>query len=194
MSNELQLTPGIAPTGSTVYAMVFDSTGQAWNTTGTPAFGTFTSTRGDFDIAMTEVSGTGLFRASMVGTAGFRRWQYWLQAGGSPSATADVLLGVGYGWWSGSALVSFSTNTSGGALPTADQIADTTLRRTMASVESSSDGEAVSVGSLYGLVQQAQESSRSGTTLTVKKTDGSTTLGTKTVTVNASANPITGIS
>lgn len=122
MSNELQLPPGIAPTGSTVYAMVYDSTGQGWNTTGTPAFGTLTATRGDFDIAMTEISGTGMFRASMVGTAGFRRWQYWLQPGASPSATADILVGSGYGWWSGSALVSFATDSSGADIATASKL------------------------------------------------------------------------
>lgn len=91
-------------------------------------------------------------------------------------------------------LAAYANNDAGEAIPSANKVADTTLRRTMASVESSSDGEAVSVGSLYGLVQQAQESSRTGTTLTVKKTDGTTTLGTKTIATNSSADPITGIS
>jgi hypothetical protein len=95
-----------------------------------------------------------------------------------------------------------ANNSAGEVIAAADEIQDAVaekiahiiLRRTMASVEASSDGEAVSLSSLYGLIQQAQESSRSSTTLTVKQTDGSTTLGTKTLTVNASANPITGIS
>lgn len=55
------------------------------------------------------------------------------------------------------------------------------------------DGYALSLSSLYGFIQQAQESAVSGTTLTVKQTDGSTTLGTKTLTVSAAADPVTGI-
>ncbi len=88
------------------------------------------------------------------------------------------------------------TGTSGVviAASTANKIADHTLRRQMSNVEASSDGDALSLGSAYGLVQQAQESAVSAGTLTVKKTDGTTTLGTKTVTSNASADPITGVS
>jgi hypothetical protein len=73
-------------------------------------------------------------------------------------------------------------------------IADTTLRRTMANVEASSDGDTPGLSSLYGSVQQMQESAASGSTLTVKKTDGTTTLGTKTLASDAAADPITGIS
>ena len=61
------------------------------------------------------------------------------------------------------------------------KIADAVLRRQMDNVEASSDGDTLDLSSLYGLVQQMQEAAISGTTLTVKKTDGSTTLGTKTV-------------
>ena len=78
-------------------------------------------------------------------------------------------------------------------LPTATENADSTIRRQMDNVEASSTGDTLDLSSLYGLVQMAQEASISGTTLTVKKTDGSTTLGTKTVTQDASANPITGV-
>lgn len=75
-----------------------------------------------------------------------------------------------------------------------NKIADHVLRRNMANVEASSSGDALSLSSQYGAIQQAQESSLSGLTMTVKKTDGSTTLGTKTVTTSSSADPITGIS
>lgn len=74
-----------------------------------------------------------------------------------------------------------------------NKIADHVIRRTMANVEASSSGDTLSLSSLYGSVQQMQESSVSSTTLTVYKTDGSTSLGTKTLTVTPGANPITGI-
>jgi len=76
----------------------------------------------------------------------------------------------------------------------ADKIADHTRRRTQANVESSSDGDALSLGSLYGLVQQAQESAVAAGTLTVYRTDGVTSLGTKTLTGDPTADPITEIS
>lgn len=76
----------------------------------------------------------------------------------------------------------------------ANKIADHARRRTQANVEASSDGDAVSLGSLYGLIQQGQESAASGTTLTVYKTDGTTSLGTKTLSTNAAADPVDGIS
>lgn len=72
------------------------------------------------------------------------------------------------------------------------KIADVALRRTMASIEASSNGETLSVESLYGLIAAAFEASLASTTLTVRKSDGST-LGTKTLTTDASAAPVTGI-
>jgi hypothetical protein len=76
----------------------------------------------------------------------------------------------------------------------ANKIADHTRRRTQANVESSSDGDTLSVGSLYGFIQQAQESLIVSGTLTIYKTDGSTSLGTKTLTTSGNASPITGVS
>ena len=73
------------------------------------------------------------------------------------------------------------------------KIADAVLRRQCDNAEASSDGDALDLSSLYGLIQQAQESAIASTTLTVKKTDGTTTLGTKTVAVNSDGH-ITGIS
>lgn len=76
------------------------------------------------------------------------------------------------------------------------KIADIARRRTQASVEASSDGDALSIGSLYGLIQQAQESNASDAAgyLTIYKTDGTTSLGTKVLSTNASADPVDGIS
>lgn len=72
------------------------------------------------------------------------------------------------------------------------KIADIVLRRTAANIEASANGDAVSVESLYGLIMASFEAALSGTTLTVRRSDG-TTLGTKTVTVDDTADPITGI-
>lgn len=75
-----------------------------------------------------------------------------------------------------------------------NKIADIILRRATSSVEASSDGEALSMRSLYGMIAQGvHKTSISGTTLTVTKSDESTTLGTRTITTNASALPITGL-
>lgn len=74
-----------------------------------------------------------------------------------------------------------------------NKIADHVRRRTQANVEASSYGDTLDLSSQYGAIQQMQESSISGSTLTVKQTDGSTTLGTKSLT-SGTADPITGIS
>ncbi len=91
-------------TGLTLYFVDFNASGQAWDTTGTPAYETFTTTRGDYDIALTEVTGTGLYTGSLPASTGQHYWSIYLQAGGSPSATDDVLIGAGAGYYNGSAL------------------------------------------------------------------------------------------
>lgn len=98
--------------------------------------------------------------------------------------TLTNLPAISTGWISAAGISSAAAN----------KIADHTRRRTQANVEASSDGDAVSLGSLYGLIQQGQESAASGTTLTVYKTDGTTSLGTKTLSTNAAADPVDGIS
>ena len=87
------------------------------------------------------------------------------------------------------------TGTDGVAISAAmaNRIADHVRRRTQANVEASSDGDALSLGSEYGFIQQAQESAVSGGTMTVYKTDGTTPLGTKTVTTDADAEPVVGV-
>ena len=67
-----------------------------------------------------------------------------------------------------------------------EAIADTTLRRSTANIEASSDGDALSVASLYGLMQKFFEAAISGATVTINKADGTTELGTQTVETNAS--------
>jgi hypothetical protein len=74
------------------------------------------------------------------------------------------------------------------------KIVDILFRRTMANVEGSANGEAISLNSLYGAVQQSQESLVVNTTQTIYKTDGTTVLGTKTITKTPGDAPIRGIS
>lgn len=71
------------------------------------------------------------------------------------------------------------------------KIADVILRRATSNVEASSDGDTLSMRSLYGMIAQGvHKTSISGTTLTVTKSDESTTLGTRTIATSPTAKPI----
>jgi hypothetical protein len=74
------------------------------------------------------------------------------------------------------------------APPTASTIADMLLGRSVSNVEATA-----SEHSICTLVLAALESSVIGTSWTIKRTDGTTTHATKTVTTDASAEPITGV-
>jgi hypothetical protein len=104
MANELALNSE-APTGSTLYVVVWNEAGQAWNGT---AFATYTTTRDTFDIVATEIAGTGFWQATFPGTAGYRRWAFYLQAGGTPDHDDDIKLVEGTGYWDGTNIVSQS--------------------------------------------------------------------------------------
>lgn len=86
-------------------------------------------------------------------------------------------------------LSSANLDTQLAALPTATENADAILSRDVDNVEASA-GE----HTLCTIILASLESSVSGTTWTIKRTDGSTTHATKTVTSSASADPITGVS
>lgn len=87
-------------TGQTLYVVVKNAAGNAL-TTGT-TFATYTTTRGDFDQAMTEVGVTGLFTYSFPAlAAGTYSWTVYQRAGGSPSHTDDIAIGAGAGYWNG---------------------------------------------------------------------------------------------
>lgn len=75
----------------------------------------------------------------------------------------------------------------------ANKIADHTRRRSQANVKASSDGDALSVGSLYGLIQMSQNSNTTDNSgfLTVYNTDD-TELGQIAIASDPSADPITG--
>lgn len=84
--------------------------------------------------------------------------------------------------------------TASGSIPTANEIADTVLRRSTANVEVSSSGDALSLKSLYGMIAQGVHNTQvTGTTLSVTKSDDTTVLGTRTVTTDPMAEPIIGI-
>jgi hypothetical protein len=70
-----------------------------------------------------------------------------------------------------------------------NELADAVLARNMSEVEAGAAEH-----SLCTVVLAALESSLSGTTWTIKRTDGTTTHATKTVTKDAAAQPITGVS
>ena len=74
------------------------------------------------------------------------------------------------------------------APPSAATVADTVLGRSMSNVESTAAEH-----SLCTLVLGATESEVSGSTWTIYKTDGTTTYRTKTITTDATANPITAV-
>lgn len=82
------------------------------------------------------------------------------------------------------------TGTDGVALASAtlQAIADAAISRGVANVEDTADAD-----SLAALILTALHSAVSGTTLTIKKTDDSTTFDTKTITTSGSAEPITGV-
>ncbi len=83
------------------------------------------------------------------------------------------------------------TDKTGFALTTAEHnsIADATLSRNVSTVEATAPEH-----SLCTTVLAMLESAVSGTTWTIKRTDGTTTHATKTVTTDAAADPITGVS
>jgi hypothetical protein len=93
-------------------------------------------------------------------------------------------------------LILADTGTDGVVLSaaTCNKIADHARRRTQANVEASSDGDTLSIGSEYGLIQQAQNSDTTTNPgkLTSFKTNGDE-LGQKTLTTDGTAEPITGI-
>jgi hypothetical protein len=120
----------------------------------------------------------------------------WITATGFSTHSASDVWAVGTRTITGGTIGTLSTDTITAAAISAagaNKIADHVRRRTQANVEASSDGDSLSLSSEYGAIQQMQESSVSGGTLTVRRTDGSTSLGTKTLTSDADAEPIIGI-
>lgn len=87
------------------------------------------------------------------------------------------------------AITAASISTAAG-----NKLADMTLRRSSANVEASSYGDVLDRKSLLGAVgQQTHKVVVVGDTMTVYKSDGVTVLGTRTLTSNSAAAPITGL-
>ena len=99
MANELVIHH---PTGATLYALLFDATGQIYNgsTFGAPSSASWTG----YGIAMSEAAtATGIYRADMPAVAaGAYGWVVRKQAGGSP-AVSDIAVGAGSIRWTGTA-------------------------------------------------------------------------------------------
>jgi hypothetical protein len=90
MANEIQLQ---SATGRTVYAVIFrDSDQSVYNGSGFESLDG--DNWGDYDVALTEVGTTGIYRADfpVAITVTYSVMMYWQQAG-SP-ATSDVLIGI----------------------------------------------------------------------------------------------------
>jgi len=94
MASELQLK--WTETGITAYAIVYNSTGQAWNTAGS-AYETFAVANiADYDTALTEINTTSRwYVGDMPSGAASAAYSisYHKQAGGSPAVT-DQLIGT----------------------------------------------------------------------------------------------------
>lgn len=99
--------------------------------------------------------------------------------GASTHSATDV-------WAAGTRTLTANTNLND---PTATTIADAVLSRAVSNVENAADKH-----SLGAVVMIATNAAVSGTTLTAKKPSDDTTFQTYTVTVDAAADPITGVS
>ena len=86
--------------------------------------------------------------------------------------------------------ILLDTGTDGVVLSTAtlQNIADEILKRDVDNVEATANEH-----TLATIILAILESSRSSTTWTIKRTDGSTTHATKTLTLDATADPVTGV-
>lgn len=105
MAKEL---PAFLDPSLTLYAVLLNSTGQAYNTAGA-AFETINASNWtDYDIAMTE-GAAGIYAGSMPGVAaGVYSYAVYSRAGAAPAIT-DELLGNGSLEWDGSAEVVLAT-------------------------------------------------------------------------------------
>jgi hypothetical protein len=77
----------------------------------------------------------------------------------------------------------------------ANALADHILRRLASNIEASDNGDAIGLGSLYSLIQQAQESNTTANAgkITVFKTDGTTEVGQITAAGDGASVPIVGV-
>jgi hypothetical protein len=200
MANEIQLAYGT--TGRTLYAVVRTTVGTVWNGAAFVAFNA--PDWADYDVAMTEQGASGYYTGTFpVVAAGTYNVEVRDRSGDSPAVT-DPVAGGGDVNWNGTAVQSLSTVAfADGALTAlsisdggANRLADHFKRRRQANVELSAYGDALSLSSEYGFVQQAQDSNTVDNpgSLTVYQTDGTTELGQRVMDTDAAAEPIVGVS
>lgn len=112
MANEIR---GVAPSGSTLYARIMNSSGNLWNGSSFEAYNA--SHYGNYDLAMTEQGASGVFVASFpsgISSSGTYEYFVHLQSGGSP-AEGDLVTNTGKVDWTGSSVVAASTGSMTGA-------------------------------------------------------------------------------
>lgn len=106
MANELQT---VYTTGKTLYAVIVNLSGQAWNTA-TPAFESITAADwGNYAVSLTLQSTTQLYIGNFptgITTPGRYSVSIFLQVGGSP-ATTDTYIGGQALDWTGAAEQTF---------------------------------------------------------------------------------------
>ena len=87
--------------GSTLYARVFNSTGQVWNTSGTPAFEDWADGNvTDYDISLADKSSGQYIGDFPAAAAGRYKVNSYLQAGANP-AIDDTVTHEGEMLWDG---------------------------------------------------------------------------------------------
>ena len=116
------------------------------------------------------------------------RYGYW--ADGSPLPN-DTTLPVASSIWDEPTTTHVVAGSFGKYL---SDLPDVTMRRNLGNVEAATSGDPLSLRSLYGMVAQGvNKTTISNGTMTVTKSDDATTLGTRTVTTDAQADPIVGL-
>jgi hypothetical protein len=172
-------------------------TGVAYNASGMDLVWNFMTTAG----VITQTAVTPTTGGSYDWThSGDGMYKIEIPASGGASINNDT---EGYGWftgictgvlpWAGPMIGFRASGTNdlfvdGTDTALKNAIADAILLRDVSNVEASA-GE----HTLCTVVLAMLEHSISGTTLTIKRTNGSTTHATKTITTDAAADPITGI-
>lgn len=154
--------------------------------------GNLTAALGALASAVAALTGSGTVASTSSATA-FGNMSADIVVTGTGLNTSNVAFYV----WNALA-ASFNTPGTFGAelLQENDitKIADILLRRSTSNIEASSEGDALALRSLYGMIAQAVHNTQvSGTSLSVTKSDDSTVLGTRTVTLDPAAQPITGL-
>ncbi len=147
-------------------------------------------TKAEMDAAFTEIKGaTWASGTDTLEAIRDRGDAAWITATGFSTfdPTSDTIL-IADGGITAAKFGAGAIDAAALAADAGNEIADAVLTRGVSNVEDSADAH-----SLCTVVLACLESSLSGTTWTIKKTDGSTTFTTKTVTTDEEADPITAV-